>query len=292
MFLKLVSMLVFFRSAREGPSFSYTRQRVIYQLMKLKPCLVPEVQQLLDIMQEASLAYTMNKAELETAIQAREELKVEMKSYIKEHMAAVKKIIQLQKYFSTRYDRSETLWETINKIPDEESLIMSRREENLLKYKHTVLQEQMLKSNIYSLRLASYVDDSIFSPTIDIAEVCARTYAATSKIYSYDLNSNYRFLPKVKRTRVESSELVKLTDKAKKNPRPRRVVLPKKVYVTYWGQVVDPKEAGKFTYDRPINQKIISTDAGKGFGWTKRTNFSSKECAIYYLKGVPNSDLL
>jgi hypothetical protein len=44
--------------------------------------------------------------------------------------------------------------------------------------------------------------------------------------------------------------------------------------------------------DRPINQKIISTDAGNGFGWTRRSNFSSKEWDIYYLKRAPNPDLL
>ncbi|KAL3881995.1 hypothetical protein ACJMK2_028377 [Sinanodonta woodiana] len=298
MFLKLASMLVYFRPAFEGPTFTYTRQRVLYQLMKLKPCLVPEVQQLLDIMQEAAMAYKINKAEF-----SKEQLenwyarKVEMKSYIKEHKAAIKKILKLQKHFSKRYDTNEILWETINKIPDEANPRMSRREKKLLKYKHTVLQEEMLKSNIYS-ESCSLRAEIEAAPEIDIAEVCARTYAATSKKYSYvdtnmpDLNANYGFLPEVIRTRVESSEFVKLTKEDKKNPRSRRVVLPKKVYVTYWGQILDPKERGKFTCERPVKQKIISTDAGKGFGWTRRSIFSSKEWVIYYLERAPNPDLL
>ncbi|KAL3882901.1 hypothetical protein ACJMK2_029203 [Sinanodonta woodiana] len=329
MFLKLASMLVYFRPAHIGPTFTYTRQRVLYQLMKLKPCVVPEVQQLLDIMQEAALAYTINKAELETATRAPDELfskeqlekwysrKLELKSYIKEHKAVIKKILKLQKHFSTRYDTNQTLWETIDKISDEESPRMSRREKKLLRYKHAVLQETMLLSNIYSescsLRaeieaaLQNKLTEGISNlklvagykcPEIDIAEVCARTYAATSKRYSYvdtnmpDLYVNYGFLPEVIRTRVETSELVKLTKEDKKNPRSRSVVLPKKIYVTYWGQILDPKERGKFTCERPVKQKIISTDAGKGFGWTRRSIFSSKEWIIYYLERAPNPDLL
>ncbi|KAK3584769.1 hypothetical protein CHS0354_002290 [Potamilus streckersoni] len=78
-------------------------------------------------------------------------------------------------------------------------------------------------------------------------------YAVTSKKYSYvdsnvqDLYANYGFLPEVIRTKVESSKFVKLTDEAKKRPIPKNVVLPKIVYVTYWGQILDPKERGKFT---------------------------------------------
>ncbi|KAK3588144.1 hypothetical protein CHS0354_012203 [Potamilus streckersoni] len=217
-------------------------------------------------------------------------------------------------YFSTKYDTNETLWEAIEKIPNEASPRMSRREKKLLMYKHTASQEEVLKSKIYSdscslraeieaalqTKLAEGISNLrlVAGPEIDIAEICARTYAVTSKKYSYvdtnmeDIYANYGFLPEVIRTKVESSKFVKLTDEAKKRPIPRRVVLPKKVYVTYWGQILDPRERGKFTCERPVKQKIISTDAGKGFGWTRRSIFSNKEWVIYYLERAPNPELL
>ncbi|KAK3584767.1 hypothetical protein CHS0354_002289 [Potamilus streckersoni] len=196
--------------------------------------------------------------------------KVELKSYIKEHKASVKKILKMQKYFSTRYDTNETLWETIEKIPDEANPTMSRREKKLLKYKQIVSQEQILISKIYSFIIVTdcplsvsnlYAVDLIhdscslraeieaalqtkiaegFSnlrlvagytcPEIDIAEICAKMYAVTSKKYSYvdsnveDLYANYGFLPEVIRTKVESSKFVKLTDEAKKRPIPSKEI--------------------------------------------------------------------
>ncbi|KAK3602774.1 hypothetical protein CHS0354_026321 [Potamilus streckersoni] len=66
-------------------------------------------------------------------------------------MAAVKKILKLQKYFSTRYDTNEALWEMIENIPDDASRKRTRRrEKKLLMYKQAASQEKLLKSKICS----------------------------------------------------------------------------------------------------------------------------------------------
>ncbi|KAL3878536.1 hypothetical protein ACJMK2_030876 [Sinanodonta woodiana] len=328
LFLELASTLVYFRPTQVGPTLTYTRQKVLYQLMKLKPCVVPEVQQLYDMVQEAALAYKIGKAELKGATHPDEQLfpkellehwlsrKVKLKNYIKEHKAVVKKILKLQKYFYTHYSSNEYLWNRIQYIPDEETSRIIRSEKKLLMYKEAVSRETKLKSKICSdscglkteieVTLRNTIAEGIANlklvagykcPDLNLGEICAKIYAATSQKYFFIdptiqvSDPARKFLPKVLATKVKPSDFARLTAEAMRTKKSNNP-LPKIVYVTYWGQIRGPNEKEKFPCDRPVKQKIISTEAGKGFGWTKRSMFSSKEWVIYYLEIAPNPDLI